>query len=164
MKEEHAEIDGLSVYTAPMPARRAGRLKVRLLGILAPLGDVAGSAVIAEIAGRGGIGGVDVADLGRTVERVLRLVDGEAYDSLVLEMLAATYVEADGRRTWVGDPKGANLDAVFTGRLMTMYRVIGHALQVNYRDFFDAASKWWNEVKARTEAAAAAKAPTKEAA
>lgn len=160
MKEEHAEIDGLSIFTAPLPARRAGKLKVRLLSILAPMGDIAANAVIGEIAGRGAAG-AEVKDLGRTVERVLRMVEGDAYDALVLELLAGTHAETGGKRIWLGDGKG--LDATFTGHLMTMYRVIGHALQVNYRDFFDAASKWWTEVKAKAEAATPAPA-SKEAA
>lgn len=154
MKEEHAEIDGLSVFTAPLPARRAGKLKVRILGILAPMGDVAGNAVISEIAGAG-LDGAEIRDLGKTVERVLRGVSGDLLDSLLCEILACSHVELDGKRVWLGDGKG--IDQVFTGRLMTMYRVAGHALVVNFRDFFDAASTWWAKAKAKGEDAAAAK-------
>lgn len=152
MKEEHAEIDGLPVFTAPLPARRAGKLKVRILAILAPMGDVAGSAVISEIAGAG-IGGAEIRDLGKTVDRVLRGVGGDQLDSLLCEIFAASHVELDGKRIWLGDGKG--IDQVFTGRLMTMYRVAGHALTVNFRDFFDAASAWWTKAKAMGEETAA---------
>lgn len=154
-KEQAAEIDGLSVFTAPMAARRAGRLKVRILQILSPMTGAAGSMLLSQIAGKGprGFNTGDVNDLGHSVERLLRAVSGEQYDSLVLEILAGTHVELDGKRVWVGDPKGDKFDTVFTGRLATMYRVCAHALLVNYRDFFDMLSAWWAKVEAEGRAA-----------
>lgn len=130
---ETREIDGLTVTSTPLPARRANRLLTRLGALIAPLGDLIAGAQT----GANSFADVDLQGLGAALGGALSQVQGDAADAMITQTLVATTVIVDGRR--VDLSSGEAIDVVFQGRLGTMYKVLGFALEVNFRDFFDVA-------------------------
>lgn len=60
-------------------------------------------------------------------------LDADTATRLVPEILAGTTVTLDGKM--FDFTRKENIDLVFSGRLGLMFQTLGHALQVNYRDF-----------------------------
>lgn len=127
MKSDEREIDGLLVKTVQLPAMRAFKLLARLvkavgpaLGVLTKLDPSAQlDAVAGEIAG------------------AFASLDADEAERLVPEILTKTTV-------FIPDDRGGSeklltkerIDDMFTGRLMTLFRVLGFVLQVNFQDFY----------------------------
>src|SRR5690242_4438340 len=122
MKTDEKEIDGILVKTVQLPAMRAFKLLARLvkavgpaLGVLTKLDPSAQlDAVAGELAG------------------AFASLDADEAERLVPEILIKTTVFIPGERG--GSEKlltKERIDEMFTGRLMTLFRVLGFALQVN---------------------------------
>jgi len=127
MKTDEREIDGILVKTVQLPAMRAFKLLARLakavgpaLGVLTKFDpNTQLEAVAGEFAG------------------AFASLDADEAERLVPEILIKTTV-------FIPDERGGSeklltkdrIDDIFTGRLMTLFRVVGFALQVNFQDFY----------------------------
>ena len=126
MKIEEKEIDGLRFKTKQLPAMRAFKLMARLVKAIGPaIGALAKldpstrvDAVTSELAG------------------AFSTLDDQEAERLVPEILINTTVlTEDARGLSEKSLTKERIDEVFTGRLMTMFKVLGFALEVNYGDF-----------------------------
>jgi hypothetical protein len=124
-KKDTRYIDGLECETSQLPARRSLKLMAKLLKALGP--------ALVPIAMGGGMK-ADASTLGPA----LSSLDADAIEPLLCEILAGTVVNVNGVRVQLDSPP--KLDLVFDGALMTMFKVAGFALEVNFGDFFDGAS------------------------
>lgn len=133
LKLEERTIDGLRIQAQQMPAMRGLELLAQLLkqvgpmfGMLMQLDPNTPSEQYAQIA------------LAMSPE--LKDIDPKALVNLAPEILSTTKVFVDSERGTkaVTLDSRANIDAMFSGRLVTLFKVIGMALKVNYSDFLDA--------------------------
>lgn len=129
LKTEDISVDDLTFTTQQFPAMRSFALLTRLVKALGPAIAVLGSA------------GADaqVEDMMPTLGPALAVLDPAEAQALVLAVLEGTYVilpdTTGGKRVELRSQ--ANVDIVFSGRLPMMFKVIAHAVKVNYRDFFN---------------------------
>lgn len=142
------EIDGLQVRTAQLPALQAYDLLTRLGEIITPA-----LTVIASLEGEALLD-QDLGALAPVLASVFAKIKGAEGKALIKDTLALTSVVEDG--SLIELTSQARIDEAFTGRLLTMFKVMAFAIRVNYRDFIDAA-------KAKAALAAAQKAAKKAA-
>ncbi len=127
LKREDKEIDGLTYTSVQFPAMYGFGLLARLAKSIGPalasLSDVNPDT--------------DLADVGPSLRNALGSLDPDEAQRLVLEILKCTSVlltdATGGRRIEFTDR--VKIDEVFSGRLKTLFKVIGFALQVNFSDF-----------------------------
>jgi hypothetical protein len=118
-------IDGLEFTVVPFPALHALGLLARLMKSIGPALSALGNADESE-------------DISKIAPALAALSPSEA-QSLALEILSGTFV-------WLDDGKGPRkfelgkkekFDAVFNGRIRTMFKVLGLALRANFAGFTD---------------------------
>lgn len=129
LKTETKDIDGLGVTCTQFPAMRSSELLARLLKVIGPsLGvlmrldpntelDRAGVELVA------GLSSLKPEELPGLISKVLEMTAVRVPD------------ESGGAGAVISLDKKENLDIVFSGRMLTMFKVAGFAIQVNYRDF-----------------------------
>lgn len=135
VKTERTMINETSVIIVQLPARKALLLKTKLVKLLGPaiaklfvtdnLPSVKGSSIDQEI---------DPVALSSAMAILVDCLEPDAFLSLVLECLASTKVEVNGTPV---DVTRETFDAIFSGSLAFMYKVLWFSLKVNYADFFD---------------------------
>lgn len=165
MKEAQRTIDGMVVRMSPLPARMANQWLVRLSGHLAPLlGAIAGATADASKPGGFKLEDAEITEaglsnLGGALQLVFSRLTAAEVDATFDAMLSRTTVELDGSlHEVVGQ---AAFDAVFTGRVVTSWKILGMSLVENYRDFFGGAlGKLIAQGKAAVTRAAAKAVPT----
>ena len=129
LKTESITLDEVIFETTQFPAMRSYALLIRLTKVLGP-----------ALSALTGIDpGTRLEDLGPVLGLALGDLAPAEAQSLLLEVLASTtaqVVEASGPRlVRLGTP--VTIDTVFSGRLPIMFRVLAHALKVNYSSFFE---------------------------
>lgn len=156
-------IDGFKVSTTKHSTARGLQLRARLLRIALPAVSALTSKGVTSI---GHVKDIDLDDeagldkLAPALERLAERLDPETLPDLVCEILCNTSINVP-----VGEPATLTrvelnapdkLDAAFDGRHESLlYKVIGHALKVNFADPFA-----WLAAKASEAKAGAAPAPT----
>jgi len=133
LKREEEEIDGLRFSVVQFPAMYG-------FGLLARLAKTVGPAITS-------LSGVspdtDLATLGPAFSDALGALDPDEAQKLVVEVLRSTSVvipdATGGRKVELTDK--AKIDEVFSGRLRTMFKVIGFSLRVNFSDFVGGSGK-----------------------
>lgn len=127
--EQLKEIDGYKYSCTMMPVRKAHQTWVELVSVL-------GQPVLAGIARASTDQEQQVSELiSSAASMALMNLEGEASDRLLANLFDGVYLEGEGElEAWT--PK---FDAHFRGRIYAMYKVWAWALEVNYRDFLDAA-------------------------
>jgi hypothetical protein len=127
LKTEDKDIGGLRFTCTQFPALHATALFARLLKILGPaLGAIMKLDPAAQL-----------EDVALELASAFGALNPDDVPDLVLRILTGTAVlvpDAGGGRQ-IALNKKENIDAVFSGSLMTMFQATGFALQVNYRDF-----------------------------
>lgn len=125
LNKEEEEIDGLRFVVVQFPAVYAFKLLARLAKSIGPAMTVLTGADVST----------ELGTLAPQLADALRCLDPDDAERLMLELLRSTAV-------WVGDPlkkvelcDKARVDDVFTGRIMTMFKVLGLVLRVNFSDF-----------------------------
>ena len=119
------EIDGIAYSCAPLPATKALRLMTRLTKL------VGETALIIAAKGRAALDDVPADVLQFTVRAIAdRLEEDEVVTTI--KLLLSTM------RTAGVEDLSKTFDTHFQGRLMHLFGVVQYALEVNYRDFFDA--------------------------
>ncbi len=129
LKREEKEIDGLTYTSVQFPAMYG-------FGLLARLAKSIGPAVAA-------LGNVspdtDLGDLGPSLSTALASLDPAEAQQLVVDVLKSTSVYlpditgTGGRKIEFADK--VKIDEAFSGKLKTLFKVLGFALQVNFADF-----------------------------
>jgi len=120
LKMEPLALDGLRFETTQYAAMRSLTLLARLAKSVGPALAAVKSSDLST-------------DFGVIAGALAQLEPAEAA-SLTCELLAGTVaVLSDGARVSLLDQRA--IDRIFTGRLMTLFRVLAHAIKVNYADF-----------------------------
>lgn len=127
LKYEEVEIDNIKFGTTQFPAMRSLELMGKLVQTIGPA-----------------LGVISTADPNTPLEQLAPVLAGALSNlkpaelgTLALEILAGTSatVETDGKFRRLDIMSKKDFDEVFSGRLMTMFKAVLHALQVNYADF-----------------------------
>ncbi len=141
-KKETRSIDGLQVTVVQFEAVRGFSVGVKLGKALGPaLFLLPGVAPDADA-------GALIPMIGEVLERL----DNGAGERLMVELLAGTIVETDGKRfSLSGVPE---INTAFEGNLRTMIKVCAFAAEVNFAGFFDGAFAQSSSPQAAAEASA----------
>lgn len=113
---------------------------MRSFHLLAELVKVVGPALGAL---SGASADTDVAKLAPVLAAGLAGVDPNEASRLVLKILEGTQAYVDGARIELKN--NAAIDRVFSGRMGELFKVIAHAVKVNYGDFFAGADPTGSE-------------------
>lgn len=128
LKQETQSIDGISFTVTQFPAMRGFTLFGKLVKTIGPaLSALSGLDPQA-----------DVIKVAPVIASALRDLDPEAASALALEIFASTSAIIDtpsGPRNVQVNTR-ENVDIVFMGKLMTMFKALAFAVQVNFGDFF----------------------------
>ena len=126
LKREDKDIDDLKFTVVQFPAMYAFGLLARLLKTIGPVMATLGNNM-----------NVELSELSGPLREALSALDPEEAQKLVLEILKSTSViipdPTGGRK--VEFTSSTKIDEVFSGRLMTMFKVVVFAAQVNFADF-----------------------------
>ncbi len=127
LKYEEVEIDGLKFGTQQYAAMRSFELMGKLASTIGP---ALGALSMADE-------GTDLDKFAPVLASALRDVDPTKLGGLVIDVLSGTTatITEEGKVARVDLNSTKNVDRVFSGRLMTMFKVLLHALKVNYSDF-----------------------------
>jgi len=128
LKYEEVEIDGIKFGTTQYGAMRS----LELLGKLAKtIGPALGAISSADM-------NTDLEKFAPVLAVALRDLQPAELSDLTLDILkgtTATITDGSGNMKRVDLMSRESLDRVFSGRLMTMFKAVMHALKVNYSDF-----------------------------
>lgn len=134
-------IDGIEFSVAPFQAVPALKLKSYLLGTFGPaIGQTIG--VFKDVLKKGADVQINGDALSGAIEKLMAQLDEDSFINLIKRLLAN--VVAKGEKEGKGfarqfDEKNfeASMDVVFSGRLFSVYPVMGLVLKANYPDFFE---------------------------
>lgn len=127
LKYEETEIDGIRFGTTQYGAMRALELMGKLAQTIGPaLGALSAADMTTELEKFAPVIGIALRDL-KPAE----------LSSLVIDVLSGTTatVTEEGKIRRSDLMTREQIDRVFSGKLMTMFKAILHALKVNYADF-----------------------------
>lgn len=126
-KFEEYEIDGIKFTTQQFGGFRALELMGELAQVIGPALGVLSSADPET----------PLEQLAPVLAMALRGMKPEELSTLALKVLASTQavIDVNGTLKRVDIVDKSSFDRVFTGRLMTMFKVALRALQINYADF-----------------------------
>jgi hypothetical protein len=112
------------VKTQQFPAMRATRL---FMQVAKTIGPALGALMQLDPE-------TQLAAAGPELAGALANLDPDQAEKLVPEILGSTQAQTEDGKFIALNTK-SNIDLVFSGRLMTMFQVLGFVLQVNFRDF-----------------------------
>ena len=117
-------IDGIQFTVNQLPVMVACKLTPRIARTFAPL--------ISAVPLTGDVANVDA---GPPLEAFFELMTGDELEYLITTFKQTAYAVLDGKRWELSDSTG--FDAVFDGRLLTLFKFLYFAFEVNYQDFYD---------------------------
>lgn len=129
LNKEDQVIDGMTYSVVQFPAMYGFALLARLAKCIGP--------ALGALSSMGPGTNSDISQMGPVLCEALSTLDPDEAQRLALEILKSTSViipdATGGRRVeFTGREK---IDEVFSGRLMTMFKVLGFAVKVNFSDF-----------------------------
>lgn len=127
IKTRTEKINGKDISVTQLPARRAIRLKAKLLKLLAPtFGALFEGAPKVRT-----LSSIDIqpVTIGKAMERLAETLEPTEYESLILESLSGTKIDN-------ADITPQVFDIVFGGEMLFLYKVIWFSLKVQFEDFF----------------------------
>jgi hypothetical protein len=125
-RNEPREIDGVTYVASPLPATQALRILTRLTKM------VGEAALVLAAKGREALDDLPADVLTYTVQTILGRLSEAEVEATIKELLASVYVHGADQSVAV------TFNEHFRGRMAALFRVVQLALEVNYRDFFDA--------------------------
>jgi hypothetical protein len=135
------EINGVAFQVAPFMAVEGLRLKAYLVRTFGPaLGELLGGINISKI---GAVGDLNLANapIAAGIEKLMQQLDEDTFIALLKRLFAnviATWQEnGKSRSIAFNQDFDTAMQLVFTGKLFSIYPLIGFVLEVNYPDFFD---------------------------
>jgi len=139
-KEQKIEIDGVTFQVAPFMATEGLRLKAHLVRTFGPaLGEIIGSIDGKKLTA---VGDIDLSSgsVTRGIEKLVEQLDESSFVALVKRLFANVVAnwKEDGKPLSIAfnNDFDAAMQAVFLGRLFSVYELIVFVLKVNYPDFF----------------------------
>lgn len=128
LKQAEETIDDLKFTSTQFPAMRALPLLGRLVKTIGPAIAVLSEAKLDS----------DMSELAAPIALALKDLDPNAVTALACEILASTSVILVGPQGAANIPLSSveNINIAFEGRLMTMFKVLGFAVKLNFADFF----------------------------
>jgi hypothetical protein len=145
-------IDGVQFTVVPFSAIEALRLKAYLVSVFGPalgvmLGALRNGAGLPPAAGQGGVAqagdlNVDGGMLARGIESLVSKLGEESFIALIKRLFSrlTAKTQIEGKHLQFAFSESyfeASMDKVFSGRLFSIYPVIGLVLEANYPDFFE---------------------------
>lgn len=118
------DIDGIHLAVSQLPAMKALRLS-------ATLGKLFGTPLARALST------IDITNIGASDVTAVGAAMLSLFEGLSPDQLEALTKELLGPATADGKPLLATFDLVFAGKVDTIYKVLGFALEVNYGSFFD---------------------------
>lgn len=145
VRSETTEIDGLKISTTQFGAIRQSKLLARLGRAIGPLASI----LIPAMSGKpeDALKAVMEIDLGTAISAVFARLDGDETEGLLKDILGQTSVIVDDKNIALDGT--ANIDRAFSGRLLTLFKVVGFVLKVNFMDFSEAARSLARGVEAK---------------
>ncbi len=128
LKTETKTIDGVEFTTIQFPAMRSFELLAKLVKQIGPA-----LALMSSVDPD-----TQITDLAPHLMSALSGLEPAAARALVVDVLSNTQAllrDANGQASLVELNRTETIDRVFSGKLRTMFVVLGHALKVNYGDF-----------------------------
>lgn len=135
MDPQEVSIDGVDYQITPLPAMRALRLKPRLLAVLGPTIAQVRRVSLEQIQRD-----KDLSMIGEAITAFAGRMTPDELELLVKELLYSLRKRTDPSKPFLPCGPGDTFNNEFAGRTATVYRLIGFAFEVNYRDFFSAVS------------------------
>lgn len=127
------EIDGLTVHVKQFAVLRASVVAGRLFKLLGPaFAELVGSFKTAA------------QDLGPTMHMLCASLEPEQLPGLIREILQGTTVDLGDGKKPMPLANEAAINMAFKSQT-TMWKAVGFATEVNFRDFFDAARGWFGD-------------------
>lgn len=127
LKTEDQEIDGLTFRVVQFPAMYGFALLARLAKCIGP-----------ALGALGSVSPDDTSAMAPALREALSTLDPDEAQKLALEILKSTSVllpKAGGEVARVELSDKTKIDLVFSGRLKTMFKVLGFSVRVNFSDF-----------------------------
>lgn len=138
IKTQSTNIGGVKYTVQQLPVTRALRLSAKLGGIIAPALAKASKSVSGM--SLESLGGLDVALFGDAIETFMTKMSPDELEFCTKELLYV--LEKDGKDI------SRSFDTEFCGELMTVFKLLRFAFEVNFGDFFDAARSWQTKLRA----------------
>lgn len=91
----------------------------------------------------------DVSSLAPVLAALFERLDPSESDSLAIQVLCNTLVVTGGKATTLAT--ATDINNVFSGRLLAMFKVMAFAVEVNFKDFFLGLPSGAAEVKTEPE-------------
>jgi len=138
VETEEREIDGLSVSVTQFPARFGFKMQVKLARIFGPVFGEIVSGVSDKPNKKSDSSSEDVSimdkdidlkKLGSAIEKLFNILDESKSESLVFELLNLTRIDKK-------EINQSSFDMIFAGKYLTLYKILGFVLEVNYKSFF----------------------------
>ncbi len=130
--ENKVEIDGMNFTIQFFPARKGAALDSTTLKILSPLVDMFKGATGLD-------SDIDFGNVAGAIKEILINLDGNMMDDYITRMVEYTIVDfnADGAGARpVSLNKADIFDAVFAGKISTIYKLLLQIMKVNNFSFF----------------------------
>lgn len=125
IEAQQRTIDGMDFEVQPLPAMKSLETFPRITAMLAPVLADLGTISKASDSERAALVGKALSALAKT--------DAKELVSLTKVLLSEATVVVDGKRQHLMPA----FDTLMAGRLLTTFKLIAFAVEVNYRDFFD---------------------------
>lgn len=138
IKTQTTTIGGVRYTVQQLPVTRALRLSAKLGGILAPALAKASKSVAGT--NLDNIAGLDISLLGDALETLMMKMTPDELEFCTKELLYV--LEKDGKDI------SRSFDTEFCGELLTVFKLLRFAFEVNFGDFFDAARGWQAKLRA----------------
>lgn len=129
LKTASIDCDGTQFTTTQFPAMHSLEVLTKLVKVLGPV-----ITTLVSVDQKS-----EVSSIGPQLQQAMMGVTPVEMKALVKEMLASTTVVWNGKIMPLNSEEKINL--VFSSRLGDMFKVFGHAVEVNFADFFAEAFK-----------------------
>lgn len=127
------EIDGFKVTVTQWPARKAFKKKLKLARLLGPSFAEILSGWKSSKTSEENISidssEIDLSKVGSAIQMLFDKMDEDEMLDLILELFSSTRI--DGKEL-----TNEEFDLIFAGKTVTVYKVIGFVLEVNFGSFF----------------------------
>jgi len=131
LKAEEKTIDGHKVTVTQFPAWTAFNLQIKVIGLLGPslITGLSGLKTLDFDLGNLNDEDFNFEKIGKAFTELFTKLTPEVSESIVRELIVSTRV--DGQEIANDDI----FDDIFSGKLDLMFKVVGYAVQVNYKSF-----------------------------
>jgi hypothetical protein len=129
IESKEKEIDEMKITVSQFPARAGFKMQARLVKLFAPfVGEIIGG-IKTKKEQKLMESDVDLSKIPNAVKELFEHLDEDSAMQLVFDLLQLTKVNGQ-------DVNEETFDLMFPGKYLTLYKIIGFVLEVNYGSFF----------------------------